>query len=175
MKNTNNIAVEANQKTQENSKPKGWLRMVKSNCKILHTYKLKDGTIDVLYEYMVNNVHSNGIVKRNMPKVGTAYYSLATYLGIIDMLDKQENTPINIAIKKLQQAGIQTNTRINHNGGYLFCRDINPADYCDIYDSWKECFKDLKDDIILDCKKLGYTKKETEAVLLHIKRKLLGL
>ena len=66
---------------------------------------------------------------------------------------------------------MQTNTRIDYNGGYLFCRDINPADYCDIYDSWKECFKDLKEDIILDCKKLGYDAKETEAVLWHIKCK----
>ena len=67
---------------------------------------------------------------------------------------------------------MKTNTRINHpNGGYLFFRDINPADYCDYYDSWQECFEDLKEDIIEDCKNLGYTKKETEAVLWHIECK----
>ena len=38
----------------------------------------------------------------------------------------------SINIKKLKQNYMQTNTRIDYNGGYLFCRDINPADYCDI-------------------------------------------
>ena len=75
-----------------------------------------------------------------------------------------------------------TTNKINVENVFVKIEEILPYDknekteICfDIYESWEECFKSLKPNIILDCKKLGYTKKGTEAVLLKIKCKLLGI
>lgn len=59
-------------------------------------------------------------------------------------------------------------TRINYQGGYLYCSvDCQVSNYRDIYDSSEECIEDIKDEILEDCKQREYNEYQTDAALRH--------